>query len=139
MRWEDQELHYASAEFAFPEVTHAAFELYALAEKKERKWLHVDQRALEDWVTSGRFSEKTRGVQIGRLCLYLRLHCRMPAPGGEPSSPLGVMQYWADRRCVYALLHFSPRNDSLEIMAIEAEKPNQLPVPMSPSGRHGTS
>jgi hypothetical protein len=122
MRWEDQEINHATPENKFPEVFFASLDLQGHAAKHQRQYIRVDQKALDEMVSAGILSKRTTGVRIDRLCLFFRVFCRL-GPGGDHYPNLGVVHIWIDGASHYDIIRFSPLNDWLDIMDIEAPPP----------------
>jgi hypothetical protein len=128
MRWEDQELNYAVPETKFPEVLAAKFALLSQAEGRLGVYLPFDQSVLAT-LQLKQFAD--RGVpRIDRVCLHFRLACGL-SPGGGAYPSLGIFHYWSGSKSMYAIVHISPRNDSLQIMSLSAKQPNQISDPLS--------
>ena len=67
MRWEDQELNYASPEGKFLEVFVAKFALIAKSERREGKYLVVDQAVLDQLASEAGTQKKEKARCFGLI------------------------------------------------------------------------
>jgi hypothetical protein len=126
MRWEDQELNYATPENKFPEVLFARLNLLVHASQHQGQYLQVDQQKLDKMIEFGTLSKRAAGARIDRLCLQFRLFCLL-GPGGDNYPALGVTHFWQNSVSLYAILYFSQKNDWLNIMFVTAPAPDTVP------------
>jgi hypothetical protein len=82
VRWEDQELNYASPEGKYPEVLAAKFGLLAEAEHSPGRYVRVDQHML-DALPLRALREKKEAPRLDRVCLHFRLSCGLGPEGSK--------------------------------------------------------
>ena len=117
MKWEDQEINFATPAGSIREVIKASFRIRSLAEQAKGAYLRITQDVLDR-----EFKEEKRAL-IHRLCLYERASCGV-GPGGGTYPDLGVSHYWCDSQSAYAIMQIDPWNGWLEIMVLHAVHPN---------------
>jgi hypothetical protein len=93
MKWEDQEINYATPEGKFMEAFRAEFSLLGYAAKFKKRYLVVGQSRFDELVLKKKLTEKARGARIDHICLKFRLRCGL-SPGGGNYPDLGVFNYW---------------------------------------------
>ncbi len=134
MRWEDQEVNYATETGEIKDTLMASCGVLRKARKKKGKYIRVDQGCLDTLIEQADLSEEIKETKIERFCLYHRLMSGI-GPGGEAGPTLGIMHYWVDSKSYYGIFQFSPQNDWIDVMTIKEDQPNKAPQTTSASAR----